>query len=289
MSLNVFGCPRTSRESHLGTAQQKQKEKGYHTSGIFIRASYINHSCYSNARRSFIGDMQIVRATRDLPAGSEITFTYTVLSHKHTYEETQKGLRNWGFNCTCAICEHQKATKKSVTRKRANLLKDLMSAFEDGANPSLPKAERVLSALEKTYSAPARIVPRLALWDPYSLLTRCYQLQNQHEKTVQTAWKVLESQGFVIKRENPTSTTSPFEVEHWGLMNDYLVEAWVHLWAAYARVAPSLCEKVEKCARIAYKICVGEDVTFDETYGRMAREAMSGGLNLAQAFQAMSL
>ena len=289
MSLNVFGCPRTSRESHWDTAQQEQKEKGYHTCGVFIRASYINHSCCGNARRSFIGDMQIVRATCDLPSGSEITFPYTIPDRNHTYEERQKGLQNWGFNCTCAICEDQKATKKGVIRKRADLLKDLTSAFGTGADPNLPKAERILSALEKTYSAPARIVPRLALWDPYLLLTRCYQLRNEHEKTVQTAWKVLESQGFVIKREIATSISSPFVVEHWGLVNDHLVEAWVHLWAAYAHVAPSLCEKVEECAKIAYKLCVGEDVTFDEGYGKMAREAMSDGGNLGQAFQAMSL
>ena len=288
MSLNVFGCPRTSREAHFDT-EQKRKEKSYHTCGFFIRASYINHSCYSNARRSFIGDMQIVRAARDLAAGSEIYFTYAGPNPNHTYEEAQKGLKSWGFNCTCAICEHRKATKNGVTRKRADLLKDLMSAFDDSSDPNLPKAERILSALEKTYSAPAKTVPRLALWDPYSLLTRCYQMQNRHEKTVQMAWKVLESQGFVIKRENPSSTSSPFEIEHWGLMNDFLVETWVHLWVAYAHVARGLCDQVEKCARMAYKLCFGEDVTFDETYGRMAREAMFEGVNLGRAFVAMNL
>ena len=167
-----------------------------------------------------------------------------------------------------------------------------MSAFgNNGADdPNLPNAERILSALEKTYAAPARVVPRLALWNPYLLLTRCYQLRNEHEKTAQTAWKVLESQGFVIKREDTaTLNCSPFEISHWGLASDYLVEAWVHLWAAYAHVAPGLCDKVEKCAKMAYKLCVGEDVTFDERYGKIAREAMSGGANLGEAFQAMSL
>jgi len=43
-------------------------------SGIWIISSYINHSCISNCRRSFIGDMQIIRATQDLHADTELVF-----------------------------------------------------------------------------------------------------------------------------------------------------------------------------------------------------------------------
>ncbi|KAK0506844.1 hypothetical protein JMJ35_010733 [Cladonia borealis] len=71
VSFNVFSCPRTSLENH---SAKLTSEPHHHTCGIFIKASYINHSCYSNARRSFIGDIQIVRATRNIPAGSEIVF-----------------------------------------------------------------------------------------------------------------------------------------------------------------------------------------------------------------------
>lgn len=99
MSLNVFGCPRTSRESHLQTLTQEEKDKGYRTWGIFINAAYINHSCYSNARRSFIGDMMLVRASRNLPAGTELFFWYAMPNHKLTYEKTQEKLQNWGFKC----------------------------------------------------------------------------------------------------------------------------------------------------------------------------------------------
>jgi hypothetical protein len=50
------------------------KKKKFHSCGVSPLASYINHSCYSNVRRSFIGDMMIVRAIQDLFANTELDF-----------------------------------------------------------------------------------------------------------------------------------------------------------------------------------------------------------------------
>ncbi|KAL2050079.1 hypothetical protein ABVK25_009689 [Lepraria finkii] len=170
VSLNVFGCPRTSLESHTTnlTSEPQDQSKSHHTCGIFIKASHINHSCYSNARRSFIGDTQIVRATRNIPAGSEIFFWYAIPGPSHTYEKTQEKLQNWGFQCTC---QQSKKTKKNVSSKRLALLKDLEAVLGSQTGADMPRAERILDAIEKTYSAPASGVPGLALWDPYLLLT----------------------------------------------------------------------------------------------------------------------
>jgi hypothetical protein len=165
VSLNVFGCPRISLESHSAklTSEPQDQSKSHHTCGIFIKASHINHSYYSNARRSFIGDMQIVRATRTILAGLEIFFWYAILGPSHTYEKTQEKLQNWGFQCTCAICQQSKKTKKNVSSKRLALLEDLKAAFGSQTGADLPKAERILDTIEKTYSAPVSGVPRLAL------------------------------------------------------------------------------------------------------------------------------
>lgn len=63
-------------ESQLERAENKK----FHSCGVWPLASYINHSCYSNVRRSFIGDMMIVRATQDLIANTELVFWYTLPS-----------------------------------------------------------------------------------------------------------------------------------------------------------------------------------------------------------------
>ena len=233
--------------------------------------------------------MQIVRATRAIPAGSEILFYYAIPEPIDTYEKTQEKLQNWGFERTCAICQYKKKTKKTVLSRRQNLLQDLNVTLGSQTDVNLPKAERILAAIEKTYSEPANAVPRLALWQPYFLLTRIYSSQNQQAKVISTAWKVLLSLGFTINRQNPHSLNSSFEVAQWGLMKDCLIQTWVHLWTAYAHVAPDLCQRAEAYAKITYRICMGEDDTFGEKYGRLAHQAMFEGRELGAAFQLAGL
>lgn len=277
MSLNVFGCPRTSLKTHLSSFAEEENADSHHTCGIFITASYINHSCHSNARRSFIGDMQIVRATRDIGAGTEITFWYANPEPNDTYDKTQKKLANWGFQCTCITCQANKKTKKGQFDKRFALLKDQQSAIDNREGIDLSKAERVCAAIEQTYTSPATTIPRHALGHFYLGLTQSYSSNRKVAHAITYAWKMLTSLGFVIKREQPASLTSMFEVEQWGLVLGQVVETWVHLWVVYAKLAPNLCSKCEEYARVAYKICIGEDETFDEHYGRVAKKAICDG------------
>lgn len=123
------------------------------------------------------------------------------------------------------------------------------------------------------------------LSNDYSTIESHATVQNQQDKGIETAWKVLMSLGFTIKRQNLLSLKSPFEVEQWGLMEDGLIQIWVHLWTAYAQVAPDLCKKAEEYAKITYRICIGEDDTFDEKYGKLAHQAMFEGIDLGEAFQ----
>ena len=233
--------------------------------------------------------MQIIRATRNIPANTEITFWYQAPNPRLSYQQMQEKFKNWDFMCKCTICEHIKNTPKKTLSKRNALLNDLEDAFCARPAADLAKAERLLTAISKTYTVPAHAVPRLALWDPYLLLTRIYSAQKNDLKTIETAWKVLDALGYVIKREDPTSLTSAFEIQVWGLMLHNVVETWVHLWTAYARCAPELCKKAEEYARIAYKVCVGEDETFDENYGKLARRAVAGEeANLMEAFRSMA-
>ncbi len=292
ISLNAFGCPRTSLESHFKhskTSEEQRKERIFHTCGLFPNASFINHSCNSNARRSFIGDMQIVRATRNLPANAEITFWYRGPDPMLSYQQTQDRFGNWGFICTCCICEHTRTTPKKDLTKRKGLLRDLEDAFSERPAANLAKAERLLAAIEKTYTVPASTVPRLTLWDPYLLLTRFYSAQENSLKTIETAYKVLESLGYVFKRADSTSLTSTFEVQTWGLMQDCVIETWVHIWiAGYAAGASAMGKQAKEYAKTAYKIVVGEDKTFGERYGKLGHRAMFEGADLVEAFQSMN-
>ena len=91
-----------------------------------------------------------------------------------------------------------------------------------------------------------------------------------------TAWKVLAALGFLVERDT-SSIVSPFQVKQWGLIADPLIEIWVYLWTAYEYLLPrrpELYEKAEEYARITYKICIGEDETFEEKVGREVKKAI---------------
>ena len=309
MALNGFGLPHTTLRARFSpnSPEEQERERVYHTSGIFVKASHINHSCYSNACRSFIGDMIIVRAARDIPADSEVFFWYAAPEFHRTWEKAQEKLQHWGFQCSCVLCQQDKMTVKKIHAKRKALFGDLSAAFQASGHQQtlsyvsmmnilsgngggdLPKVERVLAAVEKTYSAPAKDVPRLDLWEPYLLLTRVYASQNKPRLVIQIAFKALISLGFVISHPSSDSPNSSLEVLQWGLAEDHVIEVWTHLWTAYAQVAPHLCQKAEQYARISYKICIGEDETFDEKVGRLAHAAIFEGQDLGAAFQQLKM
>ncbi|KAN0077855.1 hypothetical protein V8E54_006159 [Elaphomyces granulatus] len=270
VSLNCFGCPISS----LKTLELEDPHgEMHHSCGVWLKASYINHSCLCNVRRSFIGDLQLVHATRDIPPDTELTFWYRTLAGG-SYEERQESLKNWGFECDCPICLDAKNTPKKVLEKRDALHGDLKTAL-DAVVLDVAKTERLLAAIELTYKIPASEVSRLALWAPYLRLMHAYVAENQLVKLLASALKGLECLGFVIKGANPLeSPDTPFEVVQWGVVIDTVIEAWMHLWTTYAILAPHLCQKAEDCAIVTYRICIGEDVTFEESFGRKIREAV---------------
>ncbi|KAD2804111.1 hypothetical protein E3N88_37488 [Mikania micrantha] len=81
------------------------KKGDYHGVGIWVLASFVNHSCNPNAKRFHIGDHVIVHASRDIKEGEEITLGYfDVFSPLKTRKEMAK---NWGFDCHCKRCKFE--------------------------------------------------------------------------------------------------------------------------------------------------------------------------------------
>lgn len=122
--------------------------------------------------------------------------------------------------------------------------------------------------LESTYKRPATQVPRLALLTPYSRLVTLYSEGNKAEQVFKTALKVLKSLGFVIKGAKFSNTKGDFRVEKWGLMVDEVIAMFIHLCNVYITFAPHLVPQAAACAKLAYKIWVGEDVTFKENHDK---------------------
>ncbi|KAK2800759.1 hypothetical protein FQN51_005899 [Onygenales sp. PD_10] len=266
---NCFGSPLLSHEYHAramkGDRQFKSDSEKFHSTGIWPLASYINHSCYSNAERSFIGDMMIVRASQDLAPNTEISFWYkSPLSQG--IDNKQIDMSNWGFKCSCAICQDLQKTANGELATRKRLRAILVKESSSPKSPKTAKFDSILSKLAETYQKPATEVPRIAISDPYlGLAISC--MPNDPQKTCQYALKALESLGYIIEGGNiPHVPGTPLFVKQWGLMVATNVRCWMTLAAVYRVVAPDIAAQAEEYARITYRILVGEDETFEETY-----------------------
>ncbi|CAI6336317.1 unnamed protein product [Periconia digitata] len=265
-SLNVFGCPPdSSLHTHQRIIQNENiEEKPYQSCGIWIKASYINHSCVGNVRRAFVGDMMIVRASRDLEADTELAFTYKKPSDE-TAEANKKFLKTWGFTCQCSLCQDVQDTKESVLIKRRKLLRELEKTC--GAFPfQLAKFERLLKDVDKTYKQPANIVPRLGIWAPYMLLLRMYAAEKTSREVLVGVENILNSLGFVVHGVNSTSTA--FEIVQWGVTQNHLVEVFLHARDAFRTLQlPDDAERATAYARLVFKIVVGENDSFESVHG----------------------
>ncbi|KAJ5335470.1 hypothetical protein N7452_007873 [Penicillium brevicompactum] len=272
--LNSFGCPLLSRAIHIHSMERvddltKSSNRQFHSVGIWKMASYINHSCMSNARRSFVGDMMIVRASMDLPADTEITFWYKTPLDCDP-KELPLDLQQWGFTCDCALCQDTQNAGRRALSNRVKFLSEVETLLKKSMM-NLRVVENLLLSLAGTYRRPAHEVPRLALYPSYLALATIYCSSNKPKKAVQFGLLCLESLGFVIKGGNiPRASSAPLFVEKWGLMTDGVVGCWMTLCRAYQELAPDLSPQAEGYARISYKICVGEDETFEQTYSMLS-------------------
>ena len=206
--------------------------------------------------------MMIVRSSCNMEAGTEITLWYyhpSVSGAEDTHDKHQP----WGFICECAICIDDRSTDAVVRRKRQKLLDDLKGVLSHPID--IKKLERLIEAVNKTYTQPAKDVPRLLTWEPQFCVVRLYMMQRKAKNTLESAIKVLTMLGFVVVGADSCKT--PFEITKWGFAVELLVEIFFHIRNAFmAMGAREDSSRAELYAKTMYKILIGEDASFDTTY-----------------------
>ncbi|KAL6915442.1 hypothetical protein FSST1_006937 [Fusarium sambucinum] len=246
LSLNSFGSPTTTRGFCKNVVWSGKKTPSsrerpiFTTAGLWLLAARINHSCVGNCRRSFIGDMQIVRAARDIPAGTELTFAYRASKSSESHKSTQ---------------DYQ-----AVRVQRQELHSDFSNQLPMDQPFDFDKAVKLLKAVEKTYRGkPAKQI-RWLLCDIYSYVgIRCRQ-DGDFVEAAEMLIKALEAMGFVIYATTPGTARgqSRFEVKHWGMMELHVPWLFFQLIECYDEIDPQLVQPAEHYARLAYSIIVGE-------------------------------
>jgi hypothetical protein len=162
VARNAFGMGPESSGGH-----SKEENANNASTGLWILASYINHSCMPNAKREYLGDLMVLRATRPIGAGEEIMHSYDESSD---YDERTAALMNtWGFTCTCALCIGEKGDSPALRRKRRELENEASALIEReeavmAKRLSIVKARRLVKAINDTYDNERyNGLPRMAL------------------------------------------------------------------------------------------------------------------------------
>lgn len=198
---NCFSAPLSTRED---TKPGSNPNVIAHTKGLWPYASHLNHSCVPNTVRSFIGDMLLSRALRDIEPGEELTQSYTNI--KAHPERRQADFRNWGFQCCCALCDGEANSTEESLERRVKLLVQI----EKLANKKPPKGhvpdanirtmEKLTRELEEAHEPEIYGgLPRLMLVYPALWLLQAYKGRNNHAKVVATVLKAMRNFGFHVR------------------------------------------------------------------------------------------
>lgn len=202
---NAFGSPNLRSTDKPQASEMESDPRS--ASGVWLTASYVNHACASNAIRSYIGDLMIVRATKDIAKGTEITMPYHAVEMDPV--ETCKVLQKaWKFKCDCELCIVEAKTVGSDLAQRRQLVREgqafltsnRQSALARPGLTTIAKAQRLYDQLKATYDEKLfENMPRLGLID-LGLWLLSAQPQNGNTKIViDRAIEVLRSCGYGIK------------------------------------------------------------------------------------------
>ncbi|SCO76078.1 uncharacterized protein FRV6_00290 [Fusarium oxysporum] len=166
--IDTFQVHDIIQRNAFGLGQQTEDEDVSNAStGLWIRASYINHSCIPNAKKDFVGDLIISRAMRRIAAGEEITHSYDESSD---YEARKANIRRtWNFECCCQLCLVEGAESKDVRQRRWQA-EEKANNFAEANNPYVAsrimvrRAKMLRQTLNETYDEKSyKGLPRRAL------------------------------------------------------------------------------------------------------------------------------
>ena len=139
-----------------GQVSSKGEDESSGSAGLWVLAAYANHSCNANTKKDAVGDLMVLRATRPIRIGEEITHSYDESSDYDT--RTALLMNTWGFTCDCALCIAEKAEDPAVRKRRRELEKEANTLVEREKNQgfktkrlAIVKARGLARSINNTY------------------------------------------------------------------------------------------------------------------------------------------
>jgi tetratricopeptide (TPR) repeat protein len=152
--VDVFRVHDITSRNAFGLGIQFGEDARNASTGLWIHASYTNHSCVPNAMKANTGDMLVIRATKPIAAGEEIFHAYDESSDYDTRQSLL--ITTWGFECKCKLCEAEKKDGPEVRAKREELRGEadafmVREHWADAKRLAIVKAQRIAKSIEETY------------------------------------------------------------------------------------------------------------------------------------------
>ncbi|TIA54622.1 SET domain-containing protein [Aureobasidium pullulans] len=198
---NVYGFEAGHAQQPYGSTKYSSNEER-ESVGLFAYASYLNHSCLNNTSRSIIGDMMLVRASKPIRKGTEITTTYLSPGIGEPGRTAELN-RIWKFHCDCKLCAAEIACntqwKPIFDEVRSHRLpQDL----EDPAllEDRIHKAQTLIGRVEENYST-LNGLPRVALRELQEILMVSNSRLGRYNKSYEHALCLLRESGYQISTE----------------------------------------------------------------------------------------
>ena len=263
------------------SATVKRAEQGC---GLWLKASMFNHSCVPNVFWTWIGDLFVIRAMRDISAGQELTLSYA-LGAEGTDKITNMLRTDYGFKCTCALCKAD-GTLRGATKaqrdmgKTAHLLPNFVKYGYKEVGSTQEKAvlsfEDFVRRSIATYDAETyKDIPYLSLARPLLHLGHAYigdlagwtTAKPQVKAKAEACFTACLQLGLCI---DPSAAEHELLIAQNGQVQITGISALMGLAElAYLNDSETGNDHVSDLlgyAKQLYKICHGEDVTFYEQH-----------------------
>ena len=269
LECNGFGCPKVRSTDET---KEKEQQAALGSTGVWITASYINHACDGNARRSFIGDMVIVRATRGILKDEAVFMPYC--KPEDDSEKVQAALlKGWQFKCDCIICTAQEKTSLGDLKHRRRLLIEVnhfLTTNRQSENyppdtDTIVKGEQLYIEIETTYPEHVfKDVPRLGLIGLSLWLCAARHTAFTPQKVIDNAIETLRNMGYMIDISGPTVLVDRTRA--------YLDMAAIHatMYATHALIQKGnrdIASQMEDFAKELYVTLFGELRGFEKQFG----------------------
>ena len=258
LKYNAFAFPLLSDPRSSSATRFSTKVFSH---GLWIKASYMNHTCNPTVRRSFISDLIILRAQSHIHRDTEIRFDYvsslSPVSHRRKY------LSVYGFYCECKRCISEAETPQANLEARQIFCNDFerLIARQDGAEYRV--CMMLLLTIDGTYTTPPSIEPRLALAPPLLSLIVAAKAADMHVKVISLIRKLLDALGFVLQYDVDREEQR-FEILRWGFFIDEIMLVMIDLVRAFEALRQEGWRRgAEREAKKCYLITFGEDSSWE--------------------------